>query len=76
MTTSDFRKVFTQLDNKPIKLKKFMKHNAPKKRTCGKALKKCTRCGNSRGFIGKYGLDVCRRCFREIARNLGFKKYS
>ena len=38
---------------------------------------KCTRCGRlGRGNIGKYGLNVCRQCFREIATQLGFKKYS
>ncbi len=76
MTTSDYKKEFKQLEAKPTKLKKYIKHNAPKQRTTGKALKRCTRCGNSRGFIGKYGLKLCRRCFREVAIDLGFKKYS
>ena len=69
MTYSDHRKVFKQLRAKPVKLAKFRKHNAPKKRSCGFSLMKCTRCG-------KYGLNVCRQCFREIATQLGFKKYS
>ncbi|MCK4522216.1 MAG: 30S ribosomal protein S14 [Nanoarchaeota archaeon] len=53
-----------------------MKHNAPKKRSCGIALKKCRRCGRVRGHISKYGLDLCRQCFREIAKDIGFKKFS
>ncbi|MBW2978139.1 30S ribosomal protein S14 [Candidatus Woesearchaeota archaeon] len=53
-----------------------MKHNAPKKRTCGKHLKKCRRCGRIGGHIGKYGLNLCRQCFREVATKIGFKKYS
>jgi len=76
MTTSDYRKVFKQLKAKPVKLKKYLKHNAPKKRSCGKNLKKCRRCGRTGGHIDKYGLDLCRQCFREIATKIGFKKYS
>lgn len=75
MTTSDYRKAFKQLANKPAKLQKFMKHNAPKKRTTGIALKKCQRCGRTGAHISKYNLHLCRQCFREIATKLGFKKY-
>jgi ribosomal protein S14 len=75
MTTSDYKKVFKQLKEKPVKLKKFLKHNEPKKRATGKNRKRCLLCGNPRGHIGKYGLNLCRRCFRDNATNLGFKKY-
>jgi hypothetical protein len=30
---------------------------------------------NGRGIIRKYGLYVSRRCFREVAKDIGFKKY-
>lgn len=76
MTYSNYKKVFKQLRAKPIKLKKYIKHNAPKERSCGRALKKCQRCGRIRGHIDKYGLNLCRQCFREIATKIGFKKYS
>ncbi len=76
MTYSDYRKVFKQLKAKPAKLKKFIKHNAPKERKGGKSVKKCVRCGRVGGHIDKYGLNVCRQCFREIATKLGFKKYN
>jgi small subunit ribosomal protein S14 len=76
MTASDHRKVFKQLKAKPVILKKFVKHNAPKERSCGIGLKKCSRCGRNRGHISKYGLNLCRQCFREIATRIGFKKYS
>ncbi len=76
MSYSDYKKEFKQLKVKPAKLKKYMKHNAPKKRSCGIALKKCRRCGRVRGHISKYGLDLCRQCFREIAKDIGFKKFS
>ncbi len=35
---------------------------------------KCERCGDKTGVIRKYGLNLCRQCFREKARELGFKK--
>lgn len=76
MTYSDYRKVFKQLKSKPIKLQKFMKHNAPKPRRFGRSTKKCTRCGRPGGYISKYGLGICRNCFREVAKSLGFKKYN
>ena len=37
--------------------------------------RKCRFCGGTRGLIRKYGLYVCRKCFRERAKDLGFKKY-
>ena len=75
MTYSDHRKAFKQLRAKPHKLKKYIKFNAPKKRTTGVSLKRCRRCGRISGHISKYGLKYCRQCFREIATKLGFKKY-
>jgi len=75
MTYSDYRKVFKQLKVKPIKMQKYIKHNAPKTRKYGRTTKKCRRCGRPGGHISKYGLDLCRTCFREIAISLGFKKY-
>jgi small subunit ribosomal protein S14 len=36
----------------------------------------CQRCGRKRGMVRRYGLNLCRQCFREIAPSLGFKKYS
>jgi small subunit ribosomal protein S14 len=76
MTASDYRKVFKQLKSKPVKLKKYMKHNSPKKRSCGENLWRCRRCGRTGGHIKKYGIGLCRQCFREIATKIGFKKYS
>ena len=40
-----------------------------------RGLRKCKLCGNVRGLIQKYGLYVCRKCFRENAEELGFRKY-
>ena len=40
-----------------------------------KGKRKCRICGTAHGIIHKYGLDICRRCFRERAESMGFKKY-
>ena len=76
MTYGDYKKVFKQLKAKPVKLKKYIKHNSPIEKKHSTSLNKCRRCGRIRGRIGKYGLNLCRQCFREIATKVGFKKYS
>ncbi|MCL4382009.1 30S ribosomal protein S14 [Candidatus Marsarchaeota archaeon] len=45
------------------------------KRFKGRGLRKCRFCGTSRGLIRSHKLNICRRCFREVAEDLGFKKY-
>lgn len=35
----------------------------------------CRSCGRKRGLIRRYGLRLCRQCFRDFAPELGFKKY-
>ncbi len=52
-----------------------MVRNKTVKRKFGKGAKKCRRCGSFRGVIGKYEMYYCRRCFREVAPEIGFKKY-
>lgn len=76
MTYSHFSKAIKQLESKPFKLKKYMKHNAQKPRNTGINMKRCRRCGRARGHIDKYGIDMCRQCFREVATSIGFKKFS
>ncbi|MCB9362445.1 30S ribosomal protein S14 [Candidatus Woesearchaeota archaeon] len=76
MSYSHYSKVFKQLESKPNKLKKYVKHNAPKDRTTGINTKRCRRCGRTGAHIDKYGLDLCRQCFRDIATKIGFKKYN
>jgi len=76
MSYSNYEKAFKQLKVKPAKLEKYKKCNSPKERKTGIANRRCRRCGRIRGHIKKYGLHVCRQCFREIAQKVGFKKYS
>jgi small subunit ribosomal protein S14 len=39
-------------------------------------LRDCQRCGREQGLVGKYDIWLCRQCFREVSRGMGFKKYS
>jgi len=75
MGTSDWRKMLRQVENKPALVKRFLKYNKPKDRKYGFAKKPCVRCGRVGAHVGSYGLNLCRQCFREIAEELGFKKY-
>lgn len=74
MTAKNYAKEFKQLDAKPAKKQKYIKHNAPKSRPFGYGVTRCEFCGTTRGHISKYGLNICRRCFRLNATKLGFKK--
>lgn len=47
-----------------------------KERKYGRGTRVCKRCGRSGAIIRSYGLMYCRQCMREIAKELGFKKYS
>ena len=76
MTTSDHNKVLVQIGKKPGKYQKFTKHNTPRERKFGEVTKKCQHCGRTGGHISKYGLNLCRQCFRQHAIKLGFKKYN
>ena len=47
------------------------------KTSAKKKLKKstyCKNCGNNKGMIHRYGINLCRRCFKELAEKVGFKK--
>ncbi|MFW9930103.1 MAG: 30S ribosomal protein S14 [Candidatus Thorarchaeota archaeon] len=35
----------------------------------------CQRCGTHRALIRRYGIMFCRRCFREVAADIGFRKF-
>lgn len=76
MTASDPAKMLKQIEHKPHKANKFIKHNMGKERSCGRTTKKCQRCGRIRGHLSQYGLDLCRQCFRDIAPKIGFKRYN
>lgn len=35
----------------------------------------CERCGSRGAVYQQYGLELCRRCFREMAPKIGFEKH-
>lgn len=41
----------------------------------GKGSRKCRVCSNQGGLIRKYGMNVCRQCFRQYAADIGFTKF-
>jgi len=55
---------------------KKKKRIPPEHRFQGKGLRKCRFCGSARALIRSYGLRICRRCFREVAEEIGFRKYN
>ncbi len=75
MTASSYKKVLKQIEHKKAKRKRFLKFNKPKKRKYGRGIKVCSRCHRRGAHISRYGLNLCRQCFREVAKDLGFKKY-
>ncbi|KAL2828965.1 hypothetical protein ASPVEDRAFT_42086 [Aspergillus versicolor CBS 583.65] len=44
-------------------------------RSYGKGSRQCRVCSHRAGLIRKYGMDICRQCFREKAADIGFFKY-
>ncbi len=76
MTTTHHTKVLKQIRHKPGKYAKYKKHNVPKERKYCALLRRCKQCGNQHGHVGKYGINLCRKCFRDYAPKLGFKQYS
>nr|CCQ18675.1 40S ribosomal protein S29 [Sycon ciliatum] len=43
-------------------------------RKYGPGCRSCRRCSNRHGLIRKYGLNLCRQCFRETSKDIGFQK--
>jgi ribosomal protein S14 len=75
MTTASYKKVLKQIEHKKVKKDRFLKFSKPKERSFGRGARRCRRCGRYGAHIRKYSLGVCRQCFREIAKGLGFRKY-
>ncbi|ODV83873.1 hypothetical protein CANARDRAFT_202319 [[Candida] arabinofermentans NRRL YB-2248] len=44
-------------------------------RNYGKGSRQCRVCSSHNGLIRKYGLNICRQCFRERASDIGFNKF-
>ncbi|KAJ1311591.1 hypothetical protein OPQ81_010070 [Rhizoctonia solani] len=64
-----------QLYSPPHPIK--MTHDAvwfSRPRKFGKGSRECRVCAHQAGLIRKYGLDICRQCFREKSAAIGFTK--
>lgn len=73
-TTMVSEKKLRVLIDIPVKIQKpdgFHSH----RKTFGKGSRSCRACFTHRGIIRKYGLMICRRCFREYASDIGFEIY-
>jgi small subunit ribosomal protein S14 len=46
------------------------------KKRFGKGIHRCRRCGRVGPVYTQFNLYLCRRCFREMAPKMGFKKYN
>ncbi|KAB5545699.1 ribosomal protein S14 [Coniochaeta sp. 2T2.1] len=44
-------------------------------KTYGKGSRACRVCAHQAGLIRKYGLNICRQCFREKSADIGFTKF-
>ncbi|PIO76633.1 ribosomal protein S14p/S29e [Teladorsagia circumcincta] len=58
-----------------LKQEQLNSHDSPNWSHHDELDNKCRVCSNHHGLIRKYGLDMCRRCFREYAKDIGFKKF-
>ncbi|RDA93459.1 hypothetical protein CP533_2676 [Ophiocordyceps camponoti-saundersi (nom. inval.)] len=45
-------------------------------RNYGKGSRSCRVCKHRAGLIRKYDLNLCRQCFREKSKDIGFNKVS
>ncbi len=48
----------------------------PKNPLGSKGGRKCKVCNNQKAIIRKYKIDICRQCFRERAKDIGFIKFN
>ena len=76
MTASHHSKILNQIKGKPGKVAKYRKYNVPKEKHERKNRLRCEVSGSRRGVIHKYSINLSRHKFREVAEELGFKKYS
>ncbi|GHJ88731.1 hypothetical protein NliqN6_5133 [Naganishia liquefaciens] len=44
-------------------------------RNYGKGSRQCRVCAHQAGIIRKYGMNICRQCFRERSAQIGFEKH-
>jgi small subunit ribosomal protein S14 len=72
---TQFEKILKVHSNNPAKKARFIKFNKHKMQPHDRRAHLCIRCNRAEGHIKIHGLNYCRQCFREVAPDLGFKKY-
>jgi len=62
-----------EVKQKTVKKNQKSRNEKMKKRIIG--VRECRICGTRKGMVRKYNLGVCRRCFKDRAKDLGWEKY-
>lgn len=57
-----------------VKIRDF-KSTGRNQKKYGKGSRWCKRCGQYGALIQQYDLMLCRQCFREVAKSIGFRKF-
>ncbi len=70
-----FERIAKNLKGKPAKYNRFLKFSKHKTQPHDARTRKCVRCNRAEAHISIHGLSYCRECFREVAKDLGFRKY-
>jgi ribosomal protein S14 len=70
---TQFEKILKVHASNPAKRARFIKFNKHKMQSHDRRAHLCIRCNRAEGHIKI--LNYCRQCFREVAPDLGFKKY-
>ncbi|MDD4353312.1 MAG: 30S ribosomal protein S14 [Candidatus Nanoarchaeia archaeon] len=53
----------------------MLKFNKPQEKKFGRGKRICDICGRRGALIRRYSLNICRQCFRDVAKNIGFNKF-
>lgn len=72
---SAFERIYRIHQNDPVKQYRMQRFNKHKMKSHDIRSRACVRCNRPEAHIRVHGLNYCRQCFREIAKDLGFRKY-
>ena len=75
MTAKNWKKAFKQIEHKKAERTRQLKFNKPKDRICGRGTRRCELCDRRKSLIRRFSLNICRQCFRDVAHDIGFRKY-
>jgi len=75
MTAKNWKKSFDILSHKKAESGRMLKFNKPQEKKFGRGKRVCDICGRKGSLIRRYSLNVCRQCFRDVAKNIGFNKF-